>query len=90
MSSAVMIFLMGPFSNKIVSNCFQELEVEGCPGHSPVQLWRISWGEGRVGPIGVDLGVWRRWYIEIPEVLVVVREVLIVLILRCMNPLNLE
>ena len=34
----------------------------------------------RLGPIRVDLRVWNKWSIEIPEALAVVREVFIVLI----------
>ena len=46
-------------------------------------------GEGRLGPMGVDLSVWRRWSMEIPDALAVVREVFMVLIWCSMNPLDL-
>ena len=60
-------FLLGLLSNKVVSNLFRSIGVEGCPGHSSVQLWRISQGDGRLGPMEVDLSIWRRWSMEVPE-----------------------
>ena len=63
--------------------------MEGCPGCSSVQLWRISWGEGRLGPIGIDLNVWSRCSMEVPEALAVDREVFIVLIWHSIKSLDL-
>ena len=37
-------------------------------------------GEGRLGPIGVYLSVWSSWSMEVPQALVVDKEVFIVLI----------
>ena len=48
--------------------------LEGSPVCSSVQLWRISHGDGKLGPIGVDQMVLSRWSIEILEALVAVRE----------------
>ena len=45
-------------------------------------------GEGRSGPIGVDLIVLSKWSVEIPDYFVVVRAVLIALIWHSVNPLN--
>ena len=39
--------------------------------------------------MGVDLIVWRRWSMEIPDVLAVDREVFMVLIWHSMKPLDL-
>ena len=46
-------------------------------------------GEGRLGPMGVEQSVWRRWSIDIPEDFAVVSEVLMVLICLSMKPLDL-
>ena len=54
-----------------------------------MQLRRISWGEGRLGPMGVDWSVWRRWSMEMPDDLVVDREVFMVLICHSIKPLDL-
>ena len=45
-------------------------------------------GEGKLGPIGVDLMVLHKWSIEIPNAFVVARDVLTVLIWHSINPLD--
>ena len=32
-----------------------------------MSLWRIFLGEGKLGPMWVDLNVWSWWSIEIPD-----------------------
>ena len=54
-----------------------------------MQFKRISWGEGRLGPMGVKWSVWRRWSTDIPEDFAVVSDVLMVLICLSIKPLNL-
>ena len=39
--------------------------------------------------MGVDLSVWRRWLMEIPDALAVDREVFMVLICHSIKPLDL-
>ena len=65
MSFIMVCFLLGLPSNKVISDLFMVSSVEGCPGLSSLRLWRISQGEGRLGPMGVDLSVWRRWLMEV-------------------------
>ena len=52
----------------------------GCPGWSSVKLCRIYLGEGRCGPISIDLRLSSRLSSEIPDALAVSKAVLIVLI----------
>ena len=61
--------------------------MESSPRYSSVQLWRILLG-GKLGPIEVDLRVFIKWSIEIPEALAVVRAVFIVLVWHSMKPLD--
>ena len=53
---------------------------EGCPGQSLVLLCRISLGDGRCGPMGIDLRLRRRSLRDLPEEFAVAKAVLIVLI----------
>ena len=46
-------------------------------------------GEGRSGPMGVDLSVWRRWSMEIPVALAEDKEIFMVLICLSMKLLDL-
>ena len=45
--------------------------------------------EGRLGPMGMEQSVWRRWSMEIPDDLVVVTEVFMVIICHSIKPLDL-
>ena len=54
-----------------------------------MQFKRISQGKGRLGPMGVDRSVWRRWSIDIPEDFAVVSDVLMALICLSMKLLDL-
>ena len=52
-------------------------------------LRRISWGDGRLGPMGVEQSVWRIWLMDIPDDLAVVSEVLMVLTCHSIRPPDL-
>ena len=86
MSFVMVCFQLGLFCNKVISDIELGLRV--------VEVFHLcnhggSQGEGRLGPIGVDLGVWRRWSMEVPKALAVDREVFMVLIWCSIMPLDL-
>ena len=60
-----------------------------CPGQSCVLLCKISLGDGRWGPISVDLKLRRRSLRDLPEDLAVSKAVLIILICLSMKPFDL-
>ena len=65
------------------------MEWEGCPGQSWVLLCKISLGQGRWGPISVDLKLRRRSSSDLLEDLAVSKAVLIVLIYLSIKPFDL-
>ena len=62
---------------------------EGCPGLSWFLLCKISLGQGRWGPISVDLKLRRRSLRDLPADLAVSKAVLIVSICLSIKPFNL-
>ena len=52
-------------------------------------MCRISLGDGRCGPMGIDLRLRRRSLRDLPEEFAVAKAVLIVLICHSMKPLDL-
>ena len=88
MTFVMTVFLLGLFSDKVVFSFFK---VSGGRGLSSVfiSVAKDFPRGGRLGPTGVDLRVWSRWSMEIPEDLAADREVFIVLIWPSTKPLDL-
>ena len=62
--------------------------VKGLPGHLKVLLCRILWGEGMLGPMGVDYRSRMSSLGDLPASCVVLSVVLMVLIWHSMNSLD--
>ena len=83
MSFPMVCFLLGLFSNKVVTNLFKvSWDLGLSKPFISIVVEDLAW-EGSLGPKGVVLSVWSRWSMEVCEVLAVHREVFIVLICHC-------
>ena len=89
MSFVMVDFLLGLFSNTVISNLFNvNVDLRLSSAFICVVV-EDCMGEGRFGPTGVHLSVWKRWSMEVPEALAVDSGVFIVLIWHYMKSLDL-
>ena len=67
-------FLLALFGNQVVPNLFKVNWVRGLSGVFVGAVVEDLIGEGKLGPMGVDLSIWSRWSMETPETLAVDRD----------------